>query len=271
MAEQPKSYLRNADHYAKHSSSLTSGQKSLSKTQVIGKRSIAWHRLRRRQGHSNIGKMLPNRCGVGIENSEAIINLTRQTFPQEAYQNLSTQRMNAHTLTFQSKLDRVFSNAALHWIIYHKSVLHGVQRSLKSGGRLLFSDGGKGRCSRNTLSPRRSASGKTLEKILLRLQFSLRFLHVRRVHGLVVWGETKTWTYRTCAKGHAASKQRRLSWVDQNNVAVFHREAFYRTKRAVYRGNFQHLPWEAFFNGVGAAHVRMMRLEVEANKPALAS
>ena len=37
-----------------------------------------------------------------------------------------------------------FSNAALHWIVDQKAVLAGVQRSLKSGGRLLFQMAGKG-------------------------------------------------------------------------------------------------------------------------------
>ena len=38
----------------------------------------------------------------------------------------------------------IFSNAALHWIVNQKAVLQGVQRSLKTGGRVLFQMAGKG-------------------------------------------------------------------------------------------------------------------------------
>src|SRR5665648_115173 len=38
----------------------------------------------------------------------------------------------------------IFSNAALHWIADQKAVLQCVQRSLKTGGRLLFQMAGKG-------------------------------------------------------------------------------------------------------------------------------
>ncbi|MCJ7794106.1 SAM-dependent methyltransferase, partial [Candidatus Bathyarchaeota archaeon] len=50
----------------------------------------------------------------------------------------------ARKLIFQSEFDRIFSNAALHWIVNHKAVLSGVQRSLKTKGRLLFQMAGKG-------------------------------------------------------------------------------------------------------------------------------
>jgi len=52
--------------------------------------------------------------------------------------------MDARKLVFQAEFDRVFSNAALHWIVDQKAVLCGVQRSLKAGGRLLFQMAGKG-------------------------------------------------------------------------------------------------------------------------------
>ena len=52
--------------------------------------------------------------------------------------------MDARKLTFQNEFDRVFSNAALHWIVDQQPVLDGVARSLKAGGRLLFQMAGKG-------------------------------------------------------------------------------------------------------------------------------
>ena len=42
------------------------------------------------------------------------------------------------------KFDLVFSNAALHWVDNHETILHGAASVLTPGGRLLISCGGKG-------------------------------------------------------------------------------------------------------------------------------
>ena len=93
---------------------------------------------------AELARCLPDGRTVGVDSSEKMINLAKSSFPQKDYPNLSFQVMDARKLTFQSEFDRTFSNAALHWIVDQKAVLCGVQRSLKSGGRLLFQMAGKG-------------------------------------------------------------------------------------------------------------------------------
>jgi trans-aconitate methyltransferase len=73
-----------------------------------------------------------------------MIKLAQKTFSSRDYPNLSFQVMDARKLIFQSEFDMIFSNAALHWIVEQEAVLEGVQRSLKTGGRLLFQMAGKG-------------------------------------------------------------------------------------------------------------------------------
>jgi trans-aconitate 2-methyltransferase len=73
-----------------------------------------------------------------------MINMAKSSFPEKDYRNLSFQLIDARRLTFREEFERVFSNAALHWILDQKTVLQGVQRSLKAGGRLLFQMAGKG-------------------------------------------------------------------------------------------------------------------------------
>ncbi len=73
-----------------------------------------------------------------------MIKLSQKTFPNRDYSNLFFQVMDSRKLIFQNEFDRIFSNAALHWIVDQKAVLKGVQRSLKTGGRLLFQMAGKG-------------------------------------------------------------------------------------------------------------------------------
>jgi trans-aconitate 2-methyltransferase len=70
--------------------------------------------------------------------------LAQSCFPKQDFPNLDFQVMDARNLVFQDKFERVFSNAALHWIVDQKLVLRGVTKSLKPQGKLLFQMGGKG-------------------------------------------------------------------------------------------------------------------------------
>jgi trans-aconitate 2-methyltransferase len=79
-----------------------------------------------------------------IPKTSQMIKLSQKTFPNRDYPNLSFQVMDTRKLIFQDEFDVIFSNAALHWILDQKAVLQGVQRSLKTGGRLLFQMAGKG-------------------------------------------------------------------------------------------------------------------------------
>lgn len=143
--KKPRKYTWNAEDYAKHSSAQQEWAKELiPKLRLSGKESL----LDIGCGDGKISAMLatslPDGCVVGIDNSEEMINLARRSFQQRDYPNLKFQVMDARALTFQNQFDRVFSNAALHWVINHRPVLEGVQRSLKGGGRLLLQMGGKG-------------------------------------------------------------------------------------------------------------------------------
>ena len=93
---------------------------------------------------AELARCLPDGRAVGIDSSEKMVDLAKSSFPTKDYPNLSFQVMDTRKLTFKAEFDRVFSNAALHWIVDQKPVLDGVQRSLKPGGRLLFQMAGKG-------------------------------------------------------------------------------------------------------------------------------
>jgi len=50
--------------------------------------------------------------------------------------------MDGQKLTFSGEFDAVFSNAALHWMRPQETVLDGVRRALKPGGRFVAEMGG---------------------------------------------------------------------------------------------------------------------------------
>jgi trans-aconitate methyltransferase len=81
-------------------------------------------------------------CGahvVGMDRSCEMIDAARRKFPA-----IQFEVCDARALPFSGEFDAVFSNAALHWIPEAESVVEGVSRSLKRGGRFIAEFGGKG-------------------------------------------------------------------------------------------------------------------------------
>jgi trans-aconitate 2-methyltransferase len=81
---------------------------------------------------------------VGIDSSEDMVRTATAAFPPSAFPNLAFQRMDARALAFEEIFDVAFSNATLHWLQDHRAMLAGVARSLRPGGRVLFQMGGRG-------------------------------------------------------------------------------------------------------------------------------
>lgn len=138
-------YAWNAKDYAKNSTNQYAwAQELIPKLNLSGKEALLDIGCGDGKITAELSKALPHCKVVGIDSSQEMINLAKTTFPQKKFANLSFQQMDARKLTFQACFERFFSNAALHWIVDQKAVLFGVQRSLKTSGRLLFQMAGKG-------------------------------------------------------------------------------------------------------------------------------
>ncbi len=93
---------------------------------------------------AQIAARLPGGAVVAIDNSADMIALAEQRFPLATYPNLRFQLADASALPFQLEFDRVFSNAALHWVRDHRPVLQGIAAALQPGGKALLQMGGQG-------------------------------------------------------------------------------------------------------------------------------
>ena len=96
-------------------------------------------------------------CGaqmVGVDRSFEMIEAARKKFPA-----IQFEVSDARALPFSAEFDAVFSNAALHWIPEAGSVVEGVSRSLKRGGRFVAEFGGNGNV-RNVVAALESALGQ---------------------------------------------------------------------------------------------------------------
>jgi trans-aconitate methyltransferase len=73
----------------------------------------------------------------GVDSSESMVAAARAS-------GIDAQVTSADALDFDHEFDAVFSNAALHWMRNQDTVLAGVHRALKPGGRFVAEMGGHG-------------------------------------------------------------------------------------------------------------------------------
>ncbi|MCP4666393.1 MAG: methyltransferase domain-containing protein, partial [Deltaproteobacteria bacterium] len=140
-----KSYTWNAEDYAKHSSAQQDWARELiSKLNLHGWESVLDIGCGDGKITAEIADQLPDGKVLGVDSSNDMIALACKNFPQEKHPNLSFRLADAKYLPFKEQFDIVFSNATLHWIKDHKSVILGIKKSLKPKGRMLLQMGGKG-------------------------------------------------------------------------------------------------------------------------------
>lgn len=89
-----------------------------------------------------IAAAVPNGSVLGIDNSDDMIRYAAAQYAHVP--NLRFATGDAKAIGFREKFDVVFSSAALHWVVDHRSVLRGIAASLRPGGRVLLQMGGKG-------------------------------------------------------------------------------------------------------------------------------
>ena len=135
----------DARDYQKNSSiQLKWGRELIDKLKLRGNESVLDIGCGDGKITAEIAAIVSDGSVTGIDNSPEMISLACETFPARDYANLRFMQMDACKLSFSGEFDVIFSNAVLHWVSDHRSVLQGISRSLKKPGRILLQMGGKG-------------------------------------------------------------------------------------------------------------------------------
>lgn len=93
---------------------------------------------------AQLASRLPRGEVLGIDLSGDMVDFARDKFSAETYSNLAFQWGDASKLDFDEEFDLVVSFACLHWIDDHLPILKGIEHSLVPSGRVLLQFGGKG-------------------------------------------------------------------------------------------------------------------------------
>lgn len=87
--------------------------------------------------------LVPNGRVLGIDASAGMI----QTAKKLSRENLEFLQMDIQDMRYANEFDVIFSNAALHWLRDHASLLRNAYCALKPNGILLWNFAGSGNCS----------------------------------------------------------------------------------------------------------------------------
>ncbi|MCE5237594.1 methyltransferase domain-containing protein [bacterium] len=93
---------------------------------------------------AQLARAVPDGSVVGLDSSEEMVRFAQAHFPPAQWPNLRFEPGDARWLGFDGVFDLVFSNATLHWVVDHGPVLAGIARALKPGGRAVLQMGGRG-------------------------------------------------------------------------------------------------------------------------------
>jgi len=214
---------------------------------------------------ASIAQRLPRGRVVGVDKSSEMIAFARMNFPAA---NLSFLQMDAASLAFDAQFDVAFSNAALHWIVDHRPVLSGIHRALKPSGRALLQMGGEGNASEVLAVVNSIAARDEWRDYFAGFNFRYGFHGPDAYRGwLVDAGLVPTRVElipkeMTHANTDAFAGWIRTTWIPWvQSVPESRRDEFIASVVRQYVK--QHLPDEQL-----RVHVKMVRLEVEAGKPA---
>ncbi|MGA9098807.1 MAG: methyltransferase domain-containing protein [Methanotrichaceae archaeon] len=214
---------------------------------------------------SGIASLVPNGSVLGIDISQGMIEFAKDKYTRDKCRNLSFQLVDASSLDYKEEFDLVVSFACLHWIKDHLSVLRGVRRSLKPGGKIIFQCGGSGNASKILNIAEGMIRSERWSKYFQGFTFPYYF------YGPEEYG---TWLYQAglralrvelLSKDMVHTKAGLEGWIRTTWLPYI--ERIPEDMRQVFLGEVADIYIERYpLDADRMVHVQMMRLEVEAEK-----
>jgi len=218
---------------------------------------------------AELARAVPRGSVTGVDASMEMIAFAQKKFPPAKVSNLKFEITDARKIgggKTASRFDLVFSNAALHWVDDHETILRGAAAVLKPGGRLAVSCGGKGNAHDVFLALRPEMRRPRWREFFRRMPMPYYFYSPSdyekwlpkfgfKIHALKLAPKDATY-----AGADGLATWLRATWLPfVQRVPENLREDFIAAVTQRYLA--RHPP-----DAGGQVHVRMMRLEIEAVK-----
>jgi trans-aconitate methyltransferase len=218
-----------------------------------------------------IAAAVPRGRVVGVDSSADFIAYARRQFPADRHPNLTFRERDMRALDEREAFSVVFSNAAMHWVRDHGPVLAGISRALRPGGRCLLQMGG-GDNGADVIA--------AIDEVAAQPRWSAYFEGFVSTYGFHRPDEYRRWLVqaglapvdvRLVEKDMVhADPEAFVGWLRSawhpytNRVPEAQRAAFIAEVAARYLARHP-------ADSSGRVHVRMMRLQVSAVRPAVAA
>jgi trans-aconitate 2-methyltransferase len=216
---------------------------------------------------ARLAAMVPKGEVVGIDLSLEMIEFARSRSPKGEHPNLSFMPGDASGLDFHEEFDLVVSFACLHWVKDHLPVLEGIRRSLRPKGRVLLQFGGRGNAADLLEITEDLTKEKRWSGYFRGFQFPYHFygpeeyrlwLDKARLRNIRTELVRKDMVHQGKAGLEGIVRVTWLPYLERLPEGC--RQEFVGEVAGRYLGRFP-------LDEKGRAHVRMMRLEVEACRP----
>ncbi|MFH1069369.1 MAG: methyltransferase domain-containing protein [Candidatus Glassbacteria bacterium] len=92
---------------------------------------------------ARLAELVPRGFALGLDSSQGMIETARK----QERDNLRFELADIGRISFAQEFDLVFSNATLHWIKDHRSLLAKTYRSLREDGTVRFNFAADGNCA----------------------------------------------------------------------------------------------------------------------------
>jgi trans-aconitate 2-methyltransferase len=214
---------------------------------------------------AHLAGLVSNGSVLGIDLSPEMIGFAASKYADQT--NLSFQLGDASALHFVEQFDLVVSFACLHWIRDHLSVLKSVQQSLVPGGRFLMQCGGRGNAARILDLTGELIMSPPWMEYFSGFSFPYHFYGPEDYRVWLAEAGLRSLRAELVAKDMIHQGQAGLEGIIRNTWLPYTQRLPARLQDRFVKEIAESYLERHPLDDKGRAHVQMMRLEVEAEKP----
>ncbi|MBT3363317.1 MAG: methyltransferase domain-containing protein [Chloroflexi bacterium] len=165
-----------------------------------------------------LAQKVPNGKVLGIDASQGMID-TAKTLQKD---NLTFTVMDIGRIDFVDEFRLIYSNATLHWVPDHKTLLANCYLALKSGGKIRFNFAGDGNCSNLFAVVKDAIDSDTYKRYFIDFSWPWYMPPVdeyKSIAQISMFKDVKVWEEN--ADRFFSDQEAMIKWIDQPSLVPF--------------------------------------------------